>query len=119
MNNKGFTLVEITLSIVLILALTLIVVPNLIDMGDNTKKKLYESKVEMVLARAYEYGMDNVDVLSNECKDITVGTLINLEYMSGDDEGGFNLINPITEESMNNLVVCVYYEDNEVKTRLK
>lgn len=119
MNKKGFTLVEVTLSIVLILALVLLVVPNLMDMGDATKKKMYESKVNLALSKAYNYGVDNIDQINSECTDITIGSLIKLHYLQGDDEGGYNLMNPITEESMNNLVICVYYEDNEVKAKLK
>ncbi len=119
MNKKGFTLVEITISIVLILALMLIVVPNLIDMGDGTKKKMYESKVNMALGKAYQYGVEHMDDLTSGCTDVTVGTLIDLGYMQGDEEGGYNLINPITGESMNNLILCVYYENSEVRTRVK
>lgn len=118
-DKNGFTLVELTLAIVLLLLLALLVVPNLLQMGDGTKEKMYESKIELALSGAYKYGKDNIDKLSNNCTDISIGALINLEYVSGDDESGFNMIDPISGDSMNNIIICVAYEDNEVKTRLK
>ena len=48
-NKKGFTLVEITLSIVLVLMLALLVVPSLINYDGSAKEKLYESKVKIIL----------------------------------------------------------------------
>lgn len=119
MNKNGFTIIEITVSITLILLMAILVVPNLINMGDGAKDRMYEAKVEMALSGAYKYGKENVDSLSNSCTGVTIGTLISKGYVDGDDENGTNLINPITDESMNNVVICVYYVGGEVKVELK
>ena len=118
-EKNGFTLTEVVLSISLLLLLILLVVPNLVDLGDGSKKKMYQSKVELALSKAYKYGVDNIDSLDSNCSEVTVGELISLGYLSGDDKSRDNLINPITDETMNNLVICVYYENNEVKTKLR
>lgn len=118
-NKKGFTLVELTLAIVLLLLLALLVVPNLLDMGDSTKEKMYDAKIDLALNGAYKYGVDNLDKLSSDCTDVSIGALINMEYISGDDTSGYNMIDPISGESMNNTIICVYYEKNEVRARLK
>ena len=118
-NKEGFTIVELTVSITLILLLAVFLVPNLLKMGDNSKEKMYDSKIQMALSGAYKYGIDNVDELSNECTDVTIGTLINLEYISGDDDSGYKLMDPVDGGNMNNIVICVYYEKNEVRAKVK
>lgn len=116
-NNNGFTIVEITLSITLILLLALLVVPNLFDMGDTSKQKMYDAKIELALSGAYKYGKEHIDELNHECTSITIGELITKDYVEGDDED--NLINPITNETMNNDEICIYYTDREVRVSLK
>jgi prepilin-type N-terminal cleavage/methylation domain-containing protein len=118
-NKKGFTVVELMLAIVLLLALAILVVPRLIDMGDSSKEKIYDSKIQLALNGAYKYGVDNIDNLSSSCTEVTIGALINLEYVSGDDESGYNLIDPDSGESMNNIVICVYYDKGEVRVSVK
>lgn len=46
-KKDGFTIIEVTVSIVLILLLAILVVPNLINMGDASKDKMYEAKIEL------------------------------------------------------------------------
>ena len=77
MKKSGFTLVEVIAVITLIAALVLLVVPKLADMDTKSKEKMYNAKVTEILAGAYKYGTDNVDNLTNECLDVTVGTLLN------------------------------------------
>lgn len=117
-NKNGFTLVELCISIVLLLLIALFVMPRLIHLGDSSKEKLYNSKVDLALSAAYRYGSDNIDKLGSECTNITIGALINLDYLDGDDKNGFNLENPITSESMNNMAICITYTNNEVRTQI-
>jgi len=120
MNDKrGFTLTELTLSIALLLILVVLVVPNLGKLDNDTKEKLYESKIKLAKTAAYDYGRDNIDSLTSDCTDVKIGKLIELDYLSGDDKTGKNLINPNTNKTMNNIVICIYYEDNTVKTKIE
>lgn len=119
MNKKGFTLVETVVTISLILLLALIVVPSVVNNDSKTKKSMYDAKIKQALNAAYKYGNDNIDSLSSECLDTTINTLINLKYLSGDDESGFVLVNPINNESMNNTIICIKYIDGEVITDVK
>ncbi len=118
-NKKGFTLVEITLSIVLVLMLALLVVPSLINYDGSAKEKLYESKVKIILDGAYSYGKDNIDILSESCTDVTVSNLIQMEYLEADDESQTQILNPIDNSSMNNLIICVTYSEGRVNTKVK
>jgi len=118
-KKNGFTIIEVTVSITLILLLAILVVPNLFDMGDSAKEKMYDTKIELALNGAYKYGKENIDELSDNCTGITIGSLISKGYITGDDVNGDNLVDPITEESMNNIIICVYYIDREVRVSLK
>lgn len=117
-DKKGFTLIELCITLVILLLIAVFVMPRLVNLGDTSKEKLYNSKINLALAAAYSYGKDNVDKLNANCTNITIGTLINLEYLDGDDKEGFNMENPITNESMNNIGICVTYKNNEVQVQI-
>ena len=84
----------------------------------QSKEKMYNAKVTEILAGAYKYGTDNIDNLTNECLDVTVGTLLKLGYVKSDDNSGFYVTNPKNNESMNNLIICVKYENGKVVTNV-
>ena len=119
MRENGFTLVEVLAVIVLISLLLLIVVPKLGELDTKSKEKLYEAKVTEILAGAYKYGNDNIDGLSSECLDVTVNTLLKLGYVKSDDNSGYYVSNPKNNETLNNLIICVKYENGKVVTNVK
>ncbi len=67
----------------------------------------------------------NLKELSKDCKWITVNGLINLGYLKGstsyvntsDGEKEEQIINPVTGESMNDVLVCVRYDNNDAMNR--
>ncbi len=119
MNKKGFTLIEISIAVVLLVMLAVLVIPGLVKNDNKTKEKLYNAKINEALASSYKYGRENIDSLSSNCLDITIGTLINLGYLKGDDESGYKMLNPLNNESMNNTIICVRYVNGEVLTNVK
>ena len=54
-----------------------------------------------------------------DCGDafIKVGTLIEENYLVGDNDKKTNLINPVNKSSLNEVLVCVKYDSNKIKTR--
>lgn len=113
-NKNGFTIIEITISLVILLALSLFIARRVIDMDDTSKQKIYDSKIKLAESGAIKYGTDIIDSLSSNCTDVTIGTLINLKYLDADDEYGYRMLNPLTNESMNNVIICVKYENGKV-----
>ena len=65
--------------------LAVLVIPGLVKNDNKTKEKLYNAKINEALASSYKYGRENIDSLSSNCLDITIGTLIAI-YLSTSDE---------------------------------
>ena len=45
MNKKGFTLIEISIAVVLLVMLAVLVIPGLVKNDNKTKEKLYNAKI--------------------------------------------------------------------------
>lgn len=105
--KKGFTFIEVLVTISLLSLLILFVVPNLIKFSKDTKKDLYDTNIKNINTSAREYANDNLDSLSNEVLTIKVGDLVKGGYL---DE----VINPISDENMNKCEINLTY-DNKVK----
>lgn len=127
-NKNGFTLIELTVSIFLMLLLAGLVVSRVVDFDTDAKKEMLETKIGTIKNAAVKYANDHIDDLmstSNDIKErkcalqVTVNTLIQLKYLKGDDEYDFYLLNPITNERMNGIIVCVGYIDREIVAELK
>lgn len=115
--KKGFTIIEVVASIAIVLMITAIVMLSAAGISDRSKKQIYEEKINLALVKAKEYGNDNLDSLSTTCKGVTIGDLINMNYLAEEENG--QIYDPRTNESMNNIWICVTYENNEIKTYLR
>ena len=58
-NNKGFTLVELIAVIVVLSLIIVLVVPNLSNSSNDSRKKIYETKLEMLRSTTIIYAEDN------------------------------------------------------------
>lgn len=106
--KKGFTIMELLVTISLLLLVAVLIVPNIMKMSDSVKQTQYESKLELILTAGEEYGEDNINLLSStSCTEVNVGTLVSLGYLKGDSDDNLNLIDPRTNESMNNIKLCI------------
>ena len=140
MNKKGMTLVELLAVLALMAILAVLVIPSIIQMRNDTLKEDYNNRVEMIKNAAIEWGNDNLVLVpkvinnecSNECDGIdknstdgcatpTIGYLIDNGYLKGasnnSEDKGRVMINPITGDEMNGLLVCVRYDTNDILTR--
>jgi type IV pilus assembly protein PilA len=89
MNKKGFTLVELLATIVIMGIIIAIAVPSYIHITQSTKEKAYESKKEYIEAKAISYASEN----DLDPATITVADLINAGYIEADSDGKFS--NPL------------------------
>ena len=61
MNKRGFTLVELIGTIVILLVLSLLVFPNLLNLIKNSKKDISTSTKDFIYGQAKSYVYDNVN----------------------------------------------------------
>lgn len=99
MNNKAFTLIELTAVLVVLAAIFLVSFPNLLNMARSDKEKEYEDMVENLCLAGKSYIYANMDVFEGLS---TVGTKIEISvdeliiYGNVDSD----LTNPKTEKNV-------------------
>lgn len=123
-NKKGFTLVEVLAVLVIltvVLTLSTLTVRHLLA---KNKQKALDSKQQVLLKHAVEYAKDNEETFiyaSNNrygnyvCNTLTVKDLIDNGYLDHDNilNNQKIVINPVTNESMNNDKIMVYIKSKE------
>lgn len=129
MNNKGFTLVELLAVIVLISVVALIGTTSVIGVRKAINKKLFFTKLDLVIEAAKDYGSDNKDKISNSINTIiiegknykyieeTVDFLISENYYETDEtdsSGNHALINNMDNIVYNDLKVKIYKKNNRI-----
>ena len=115
--NKGFTLVELLAVIVILALLATIAVPSAIAISSSIKKELYCNKVDMLLTDAKRWGDEHISRLSESCfLPITVDYLVEegITAKENDTEGSY-IINPYTNEGMDNNVIGLYIRNNRAQ----
>lgn len=117
--KKGFTMIELLISISILMLLAVLIFPSIISMSKKTREKEYDSKIELILSASKEWGSDNLNMLSDECTNVFVRDLINEDYINGDTEDKTVLKNPMTNDSMNNMIVCITYEYEDGVYKIK
>ena len=133
MRKKGFTLVELLTVIVIMGIISLILIPNVIKIRKDYLEKTYESRVRLIKNSALDWANENLvnvpsnveascennNICDNNCICLckTISSLISEGYLSGSDENGSVMKNPVTNENINDKNVCVRYDKNDVFTR--
>lgn len=97
MNNRGFTLVELTAIIIILALIFLIAFPNLQNILRNDKEKQYETMVKDLCLAGEEYIYSNLsnfgEFIPGEKIEITINDLIKNDVI--DDK-----INPKSKKSV-------------------
>ena len=98
MNKKGFTLVELLATIIILGLLTLLASTSVTKVLKESKGDLYTTQIKLVESAAEAWGAENIDKLPNdgECKFLTVETLQDYGLIDKD------ITNPKTNEKIDN-----------------
>ena len=127
MNRKGFTLVELIATIVVLAMVMGIASYSIIGIMNNSKNKNYELLVKNIKDAAevyyqecrYSNNSGLVDGNGNSICDsatITLGQLVEYGYLKGNTKNGdkYALENPKTGESINNCEIAVNYNSGTI-----
>ena len=78
MNNKGFTLIEVTAVVMLMALILLLVLPNVLSVRENTNEKISNNVKQILFSDAEEYVRNKgYDIKPGNIYCIPVNTLIN------------------------------------------
>ena len=134
MKNKGFTLVELLVVLVIMAIISAIGFAGVTAVQKNIKKNLWEAKIELILSGAKNYGEDNKNKLKETnicnvngeekeyCITKTVQFLLDNNYIKTDEEdndGNAIITNDTLDEDASNYIVNekdvkIYLEDNTI-----
>ena len=119
MNKKGFTLVEL-LAVIVVLALIIgVATTSSITISNRSKKKMYNSKVDMILGAAVIYAQDHLTDFSADKlpKEVKVSQLNAEGYLKKDDDSG-KINNPVSNESMAEYKVIIKKANNRFAAKI-
>lgn len=133
MKKNAFTLVELLVTIVLIGLLIVIAVPSSIAISNKIKEKILDSKIELIQSAAIEWGQNNKSKIPigksncsspkiinddkvSHCMSISLSELLNQNALEEDKiiDDKKALINPITNEPLNDCSVEIYIKNKMV-----
>lgn len=110
-NKKGFTLVEIIATILILALLSLIAGISINAISDRVKTKSFCAKVQTIESAAMQYGEDNKGTINSGIL-VNVSELNNYGYIKLDDGGGIK--DPRNGESMFAKEISVFIKYNRV-----
>lgn len=105
MKNKGFTLTELLMVLIVIGIVSALVIPNISKTLEQQKVKLYNKQVNQIIEITKSWSAKNLDKLPSDESTIYVSldTLINEKYLEQDE-----IIDPRDEEPMSGCVSIIY-----------
>ncbi len=121
-NNKGFTLVELIVTVALISLVVILVVPSALDIVTNSKQELYNIQIKDIVTASkiyYEdcqYGLKSPLCQNDSPVTITIKDLLGIKNnQTNDTLNKKKIINPITNEDITNCQITI----NKIKEESK
>ena len=131
MNNTGFTLIEAIASITILGILTVLMVPAIQSANKSIRLQNYETLKKMIIESTIDYFNNSsdarfsLDAVKPACQTNCASRTYNREYQLGeildkniyfsdkkDEDGKLTVFNPVTNESMRDMKLNIYYDIN-------
>lgn len=122
MNNKGFTLVELLATIVILALVLSIGSFSIITIIKNAKEKNYNSLIDNIKDASELYYQEckyanNSGIACNSNGNITLGELVRYGYLKGNnqaEDNTYTIVNPMNNNDISNCVIAVNYDNGKV-----
>lgn len=117
LGNKGFTLVELMATIVLLSIIAGIASYSITTIMSNSEEKNYQLLIKEI-KNAVELYYQDCKFVNNDCNSqITLGYLVTNGYLKGngvDNNNGSLLVNPNTEVNISNCSIKYSYSNGKI-----
>lgn len=113
MNNKGYTVIELIIVMVIFGIITAVAIGTTSHAFKEDTEEYYRVRVKDIESNAKRYGMTLEEVKTEGSKVITVKDLVDAGYLSPDNEKG-DIINPRNQKTtMNNTKIKITYSEEK------
>ena len=114
--KKGFTIIELLITIAIIGILSTTVVFAYQQITDRNYQTIYEAKVKEIETGALKYADANLDEIKTKTAiSISIDELIETGYLEGDSEDKFHILDPRRNKDYINGYVLIYFEGKNIK----
>lgn len=106
MKKRGFTLIEVLVTLVILSIIALLVTPSIINVINNYRLQAYNEQKALILEHANDWSAANISSISTNEGAITyvnLSSLIDGGYIEGDQ-----ITNPLDGSAMNGCIVITY-----------
>ena len=128
MNNKGFTLIELVATVVLLILVMGIGAFSITKIINNSKEKDYQLLIKNIKDAAEEYYLeckygdvsDDILVGCNDLDNVSLYDLVLYGYLTGnskDSDNKYTLVNPNNGESIAGCKIKIVYNDGNVNVQ--
>jgi len=120
MNNKGFTLIELIVTIVILSVVMSIGAYSIISIVNSTREQNYNSLIKNIKTAVENYAIEcryaqnDSITCSNQ---LTLGDLVNGGYLSGNGKGNdkkYTLVNPLDNKQIANCTIKYTYVSGKI-----
>lgn len=118
MNSKGFTLVELIATIVVLAIVMSIGAYSIVNVIKNSRNENYKTLINNVKSGAETYYQEckysnNSGITCNNNLEVTLGELVTYGYLTGNgsDNSKYTLVNPLDEKDISNCKIRVTYDE--------
>ena len=122
MNRKGFTLVELLATIIVLALVMGIASYSIIKIMKNSKEKNYELLITNIKDAAEAYYQEckyaRNDAITCNLSDVTLGTLVEYGFLKGngkDSNDKYTLVNPRNDKNISNCHISISFSDGNIE----
>lgn len=109
MNNKGFSLIETLVVMIVIALLLVLLLPAIVNVYTSVKRNNYTSKIGHIETATLNYANQFKDEIKNQtCVDYSLSDLISKGIIQSDNKGANEVKNPSNGEILTGVVKVCY-----------